>query len=133
MGGPGGWARPGPSPSPSWEEQGWQEGLHPVPPGALDEVRRRPPEPEPGPHPRPSREARRALSDAISCCKPSVCDKNDNINNAQNECTLMGVGSKWDFTSAQFLVGPLSAASSIAEYLLLLYINGMDSRVFELP
>jgi hypothetical protein len=90
------------------------------------------------------------LNREIGCCKESVCrdvqsasaavegwregggveelSEGESPHDKKTQCSLLRMPSHWADASSFFSVmnGPLSAAASISEYLLLLYVNGMN-------
>eukprot|EP00941_MAST-03F_sp_MAST-3F-sp1_P006237 g6237.t1 len=70
------------------------------------------------------------LNNDLDCCQPIVCAiaKNITVKEAsQSPCTLMDIPSKWEGRKRYWEVfgSPLSKASSLVEYVQLLYLNGM--------
>jgi hypothetical protein len=66
----------------------------------------------------------RAMGDALDCCADAACP----AATATNNCTLADIPTEWEGRAAYWedFSGPLPVAAKLAEYVQLLYLNGMD-------
>eukprot|EP00929_Paragymnodinium_shiwhaense_P005176 TRINITY_DN10679_c0_g2_i1.p1 TRINITY_DN10679_c0_g2~~TRINITY_DN10679_c0_g2_i1.p1 ORF type:complete len:530 (+),score=134.70 TRINITY_DN10679_c0_g2_i1:66-1655(+) len=67
------------------------------------------------------------MNDLLDCCKPELCEKTGNSSYG-DKCTLMSLPTKWEGAKNYWedFTGPLTVAAKLAEYIQLLYLNGMD-------